>query len=118
MQAYQKKYTDMRCWHVDYAVSNIVLLPTFNLRLQGRKKFRNRCIRPFKVLERIGNTAYHLDLAGCWALGGVHNVFQVSLLHDWQSNGLRTNILPIQVDDEHTYKVVGIKGHRECNGKM
>ena len=49
---------------VEYAVSDRVLLSTRNLRLQGPRKFRDRYVGPFRVIDRIGNTAYHLDLSG------------------------------------------------------
>ena len=49
---------------VEYAVGDRVLLSTRNLRLQGRKKFRARYAGPFRVIDRIGNIAYHLDLSG------------------------------------------------------
>ena len=53
-------------WHdVEYAVGDRVLrVSTHNLRLQGPRKFRDRYVGPFRVIDRIGNTAYHLDLSG------------------------------------------------------
>ena len=31
---------------------------------KGPRKFRDRYVGPFRVIDRIGNTAYHLDLSG------------------------------------------------------
>ena len=53
----------MHCWYDEYAVGDRVLLSTHNLRLQGPKIVRDRFVGPFRVIEHIGNTAYHLDLA-------------------------------------------------------
>ena len=48
----------------------------------------------------------------------MHNVFHVSLLHDWYSNGLHVDVPPVQIDSEDEYKVEGIKGHQKRNSKM
>ena len=73
---------------------------------------------PFVVVERIGNTAYRLDLLRSAALSGVHNVFHVSLLRGWLSNGIHANVLPIEINGKAEYKVSEIKGHREHQGEM
>ena len=73
----------MQRWHVEYAVGGRLFLSTRNLSLQKPREFRDKYIGPFRVIERIGNTSYHLGLAGHRALCGVHNVFHVSLLSDW-----------------------------------
>ena len=73
---------------------------------------------PFIVTERIGNTAYHLDLSRSAALSGVHNVFHVSLLHGWLSNGVHADVPSIKINGEAEYKVAKIKGHCERQGEM
>ena len=98
MQVYQKKYTDALCHDVEYAVGDKVLLSTKNLRLHGTRKFRDRFVGPFVVVECIGNTAYHLDLSCSAALSGVHNVFHVSLLHGWLTNGVHADVPSIKID--------------------
>ena len=97
-QAYQKKYADAHRRHVEYAVGDKVLLSTKNLRLHGTRKFRDRFVGPFVITERIGNTAYHLDLLRSTALSGVYNVFHVLLLHGWLSNGVHANVPSIEID--------------------
>ena len=69
------------------------------------------------MTQHIGDTAYRLDLSSCVALWGVHSVFHVSLLLDWQDSGVHADVLPIEIDREVEYEVSGIKGHRECNGE-
>ena len=53
------------------------------------------------VVERIGNTAYRLDLSRSAALSGVH-----------------ANVPSIEIDGEAEYEVAEIKGHRERQGEM
>ena len=72
----------------------------------------------FIVTERIGNTAYHLDLSCSAALRGVHDVFHVSLLRGWLTNGVHANVPSIEIDGEAEYEVSKIKGHHERQGEM
>ena len=73
---------------------------------------------PFVVVERIGNTAYHLDLSRSAALSGVHNVFHVSLLRGWLTYGVHADVTSIEIDGKAEYEVSEIKGHRERQGEM
>ena len=52
-------------------------------------------------------------MSSCAALRGVHNLFHVSLLCDWQDNGVHADVLPIEIDGEAEYEVSSIKEHRE-----
>ena len=89
---------------------------TKNLRMHGTRKFHDHYVGLFVVHERIGKTAYCLDLSSCTTLRGVHNVFHVLLLHDWFSYGVHADVPPIKIDGEN--KVASVKGHHECNGEM
>ena len=73
---------------------------------------------PFIVTGRIGNTVYRLDLSRSAALSGVHNVFHVSLLCGWLSNGVHADVPSIEIDGNAEYKVSEIKGHHERQGEM
>ena len=73
---------------------------------------------PFIATERIGNMAYHLDLLRSAVLSGVHNVFHVSLLCGWLTNGIHADVPQIEIDGEAEYKVAEIEGHRERQGEM
>ena len=73
---------------------------------------------PFVVIERIGNMAYRLDLSRSAALSGVHNVFHVSLLCGWLTNGVHADVPSIKIDGKAEYKVSKIKGHHECQSEI
>ena len=70
------------------------------------------------MTQRIGETAHRLDLSLHAALRGVHSVFHVSLLRDWQDNGVYADMLPFEIDGEASYEFSGIKGCRDHNGKL
>ena len=80
-------------------------MSTKNLRLHGTRKFRDRFVGPFIVVEHIGNMAYRLDLSCSAALSGVHDVFHVSLLRGWLSNGVHADVPSIQIDGKAEYEV-------------
>ena len=92
-QASQKHYPDARCRDVNFNVGNSVLLATKNLRLQGPRKLQDRFGGPFRVLQKIGKTAYKLDLSGGHyrqALRNIHDVFHTSLLRPQTSTTMMT----------------------------
>ena len=93
-------------------------MSTKNLQLHGTRKFGDRFVGPFVVVERIGNTAYRLDLSRSAALSGVHNVFHVLWLCGWLSNGVHADAPSIKIDGKAEYEVSKIKGHREHQGEM
>ena len=93
-------------------------MSTKNLRLHGTRKFCDRFVGLFVVVEHIGNMAYHLDLSRSAALSGVHDVFHILLLRGWLSNGVHADVPSIEIDGEAEYKVSKIKGHRERQGEM
>ena len=119
-QVSQKRYADARCRDVNYNVGNLILLATKNLRLQGPRKLQDRFVGPFRVLQKIGQTAYKLDLLGGrhrQALRNIHDVFHVSLLRPHRYNGLGTDVPPIDVDGKVEFKVEAILKHRQIRGE-
>ena len=51
------------------------------LRFGKRGKLSSRYIGPYKIVERIGEVAYRLELPS--DLDRIHNVFHVSMLHKY-----------------------------------
>ena len=85
-----------------------MLLSTRNLRLQVPRKLHDRFVGPFQVTERIGPTAYHLDLSGGkhrQALRGIHDIFHVSLLKPFKDNGMVANVPPVEIDEHKEYEI-------------
>ena len=71
---------------------------------------------PFVVAEHIGNMAYCLALSQHAALRGVHDVFHITLLCGWLTNGVHANVPSIKIDGKAEYEVSEIKGHHEQRG--
>ena len=65
------------------------------------------------MLERIGKTAYHLDLAASkrQVLCGLHDIFHVNLLRHYQINELDYKALPLEIYGEEHYEVQAIRKH-------
>ena len=66
-----------------------MLLSSKTLHLAGTRKLRARFVGPFRVMERIGKTAYRLDLR--IRFKGVCNVFHVSQLKKHIPGGSSTS---------------------------
>ena len=72
------------------------------------------------MLERIGKTAYHLDLAAskCQVLHGLHDIFHIGLLRCYRSNGLDYEAPPLEIDGEEHHKVQAIWKHCVIRGEV
>ena len=72
------------------------------------------------MLERIGETAYCLDLSAskCQALQGLHDAFHINLLQRYQSNGLDYEAPPLKIDGEEHCKVQAIQKHSVFRGEV
>ena len=81
-QSRQKSYADKRRRPLEFFVDDYVYLKVSPLRgtrrFHVRGKLAPRFIGPFRVVRRIGDLAYQLELPG--HLAGVHDVFHVSQL--------------------------------------
>jgi hypothetical protein len=79
-QTHQKSYADVRRRDLTFAVDDHVYLKVSPMRgihrFNVKGKLAPRYIGPFKVLERKGEVAYHLELPP--NLSGLHDVFHVS----------------------------------------
>nr|GFA76408.1 putative reverse transcriptase domain-containing protein [Tanacetum cinerariifolium] len=78
----QKSYADLKHKPMKFQVGDKVMLKVLPwkgvVRFGKRGRLNPRYIRPFKVLERVGDVAYKLDLLE--ELSIVHNTFHVSNL--------------------------------------
>nr|GFB96637.1 putative reverse transcriptase domain-containing protein [Tanacetum cinerariifolium] len=79
----QKSYADLNCKPMEFQVGDKVMLKVSPwkgvVRFGKQGKLNPRYVGPFKVLERIGDVAYKLDLPE--ELSRVHNTFHVSNLN-------------------------------------
>ena len=88
-----------------------MLLSSKTLHLAGTRKLRARFVGPFRVMERIGKTAYRLDLKGRFK--SIHNVFHISQLKKHIPGGSSTTPPePIQVEGEEYFEVEALLKHR------
>ncbi|GJS41458.1 hypothetical protein Tco_0566501 [Tanacetum coccineum] len=99
----QKSYADKRHRSLEFEVGDKVMLKVAPwkgvMRFRKRGKLNPRYIGPFRIIERIGPVAYHLELPQ--ELSRVHNVFHVCNLKKCLSDD--TLVIPleeIQLDDK------------------
>ena len=110
-------YADAHRRDMSFNVGDKVLLSTRNLSLKGSSHLRNHYCGRFVVTKCIGETAYCVDLQGK-GLDGIHDVFHVSLLHPYLSNGLSTEVPPVELDGELEREVAAIKGHHASRREL
>ena len=92
-----------------------VLLSTRNLHLVAVRKLQQRFVGPFPVFQRVGQTAYKLDLKGRFV--GVHDVLHVSQLRPHVPGGSSAAPPdPVEVDGEAQYEVECLLRHRAQRG--
>ncbi|GKG10386.1 hypothetical protein Tco_0341786, partial [Tanacetum coccineum] len=78
----KKSYTDLKRKSMEFQVGDKVMLKVLPwkgvVRFGKREKLNPRYVGPFKVLERVGDIVYKLELPE--ELSRVHNTFHVSNL--------------------------------------
>ncbi|QRW15583.1 Retrotransposable element Tf2 protein [Rhizoctonia solani] len=87
-----------------------------NLKTLSPKLMEQR-LGPFKVVEKISNRAYRLELPPTMQ---IHNIFYVGLLSKVKRDkkrAFKSHPPPVTVDGEEEYKVEGITNAKERNGK-
>ncbi|KAA3460467.1 DNA/RNA polymerases superfamily protein [Gossypium australe] len=92
----QKSYADLKRKEIEFDVGDQVFLkvsPWKKVMRFGRKgKFSPRFIRPYRVLKRVGQVAYQLELPS--ELKQMHDVFHVSMLRRYRSDP--SHVVPVE----------------------
>jgi hypothetical protein len=115
-QQRQRTNANKRRRDVEYVVGDLVLLNAKNLhfKAKGARKLMPKYVGPFPIIERIGTSAYRLQLPSEWSL--VHDVFNVSLLRPYHSRpGQDIPVCPPPakwVDGQPEWEVEAILDHR------
>ncbi|KAF8751799.1 reverse transcriptase [Rhizoctonia solani] len=103
----------------EFEIGEEVWLDAKNVKLKTLSpKLMEQRLGPFKVIEKISNRAYCLELLPTMQ---IHNVFYMGLLSKVRRNSnkpLKNRPPPVTVDGEEEYKVKGITDaeEREENG--
>jgi hypothetical protein len=112
-QKRQKYYHDTTRRHVTYHEEERVLLSTDKIGLKkiGTPKLLPKYIGPFRVLKRIGELAYRLELPPTLK---IHNVFHVSRLKKFRDDGrVQPPPQPITVDGQTFMEPELVYHHRD-----
>jgi Chromo (CHRromatin Organisation MOdifier) domain len=91
---------------------SVYLLRKFIKTQKPSDKLDHKKLDPFKVLKKILNNVFELQLPSGMK---IHNVFHISLLEKFSTNTLRPSISEppiIEIDNENYYKVDEIFSHR------
>ena len=67
---------------------------------------------PLLVVQRVGPTAYKLDLSHSASLRQIHALFHISFLRDFRDNGLKYQPPPDKVEGQREDEIEAILGHR------
>ena len=102
----QKSYADLKRRPMEFQVGDRVLLKVSPwkgiVRFQKRGKLSPRFIGPFKIIERVGNLAYRLELPS--ELQKLHNAFHVSNLRKCLSKEeKKISYQDVEVSEELSY---------------
>ncbi|KAJ9514787.1 hypothetical protein QJQ45_028458, partial [Haematococcus lacustris] len=122
-QKRQKVYADGKRRHATFAPGDMVLLSTQNMRghsaQPGVRKLKPRYVGPFEVQYMVGEAAVKLELPQQYSR--FHNVFHVSLVKPYRSDGSSavpgvSSPPPEQwLDGEPVYTVERVLDHRLVN---
>ncbi|GKF62426.1 putative reverse transcriptase domain-containing protein [Tanacetum coccineum] len=100
-----KSYADNRRRQIDFNVGDFVMLKVSPwkvvLRFKNKGKLSPRFMGPFKILKRVGEVAYVLELPK--EMKGIHNTFHVSYLRKFLADELSVITLDdVEIDPELT----------------
>jgi hypothetical protein len=117
-QQRQKANADGKRRDITFAVGDQVLVSTRNMNLKtpGTKKLMPKYVGPFKVIKKLHDVAYKLALPV--EMKGMHDVFHVSLLHPYRTDGrYQPPPPPVQIEGQEEYEVQRILDHRDRKGR-
>jgi hypothetical protein len=98
-QQRQKQYADRHRRDAQFEVGEQVLLSTKYIKGRyGRKKLDKRFIGPFKILERIGEVSYRLDLKQLNDKLKIHDVIHISNLRKFYRTDKQHEHIHIDID--------------------
>ncbi|XP_070008255.1 uncharacterized protein [Nicotiana sylvestris] len=106
-QSRQKSYADYKIRDVAFMVRERVLLRVSPLKAVmrfGKKvKLNPRFIRPFEILDRVGDVSYRLPLPP--SLSAVHPIFHVSMLQNYHGEPFHVlDFSTVQLDKDLSYE--------------
>jgi hypothetical protein len=108
----QKSYADAKRKEISFAVGDQVLLATTNIQPKaGTRKLYPRWLGPFKVTRIVNDVAYQLELPPSIR---IHNVFHVSLLKPYKTDGsVQPPPPPVAIDGHLEWEVEDLLGVRQ-----
>nr|GEW92142.1 putative reverse transcriptase domain-containing protein [Tanacetum cinerariifolium] len=113
----QKSYADLKRKPMELQVRDKVMLKVSPwkgvVRFGKRGKLNPRYVRPFKVLERIGDVAYKLDLPE--ELSSVHNMLHVSNLKKCHADEPLADTDQLKACNIHMLRIMT---HRDVDGTI
>lgn len=112
-----KNYANSKRRDVEYNVGDYVYIATQNFKLPSNivRKFSNKYVGPYQVLQKISNVSYKVDLPVDF--GKMHNVFHVSLLKP-HSGSLPFLRQPVFDFDDEEFEVEKILQKRVSRNKI
>jgi transposase InsO family protein len=107
-----KSYADAHRVDMQFEKDQMVLLSTVNLNKHSlNRKLYPKYMGPFKIMDKVNDTAYRLDLP---ANLKIHNVFHVSMIKPWiPSRMKKPPPTPIVEEGVLTYVPERIMDHRD-----
>ncbi|KAJ9565428.1 hypothetical protein OSB04_001394 [Centaurea solstitialis] len=101
----QKSYADKRRRPIEFQVGDKVMLKISPwkgvVRFGKRGKLSPRYIGPYKIIKRVGEVAYKLELPE--ELQGIHNTFHVSNLRKCLAESAEVTLKDVKVDKTLSY---------------
>lgn len=106
-----KKQADRSRTSRSFNKEDYVMLSTDNLNLKNKpsKKLKPRWVGPFRILQKVGNSAYKLDLPSSMT---IHPVINIDQLKEYKGRR-KAPPEPVLVDDDVEYEVEQILRHRK-----